>query len=451
MLIVALWGLANPFVGLLGLLAVNFTRPGELHPVLAALHPERVLAILVLGSILFHRGKLVFPSITKWCLLFWMALFCSVPLAVWRSDALLNALDFGKILTYHVAIVSLVTTTRRLRIFLATYAVLVGWLAATSLYDYAHGAYYFAGEGIARAAGLTSAGGNPNELGLTLVSCLPLLLPLIARGAGRVRWLALAVAATSITTVVLTGSRGSFLALIFLVGVLTLSSKHRFAWLVVAAVFLATLWAATPAEYKQRYLTVTSLENDESYQHRLLAWQAGWAMFKDNPLTGVGVSEFANASGMKYWPGKGRRLWLNAHSLYVQVIAELGLVGALAFAAFLIHLFRLNQSIAHRLSGLTDCPGWLRLYPRACTISLLVLLFDGYGSHDLYRPTWYMLAALSAAVQLWIAQGNFQLARAGEHASPQEAPSMSYSFAETKANAELALGSVSSVQKANNL
>jgi O-antigen ligase len=431
LLIVALWGLANPFVGLLGLLAVYFIRPGELHPVLAALHPERVLAILVLGSILLHRGKLVFPSITKRCLLFWMALFCSVPLAVWRSDALLNALDFIKILTYHVAIVSLVTTARRLRIFLATYALLVGWLAATSLSDYAHGVYYFAGEGIARATGLTSAGGNPNELGLTMVSGLPLLLPLIARGAGRVRWLALAVAAASITTVVLTGSRGSFLALIFLVGVLTLSSKHRLAWLLLAAIFLAVLWGATPAEYKQRYLSVNSLQNDESYQHRVLAWQAGWAMFKDNPLTGVGVGEFANASGMKYWPGQGHRIWLNAHSLYVQVIAELGLVGALAFAAFLIHLFRLNQSIAQRLSVLTDCPAWLGLLPRACTISVLVLLFGGYGSHDLYRPTWYMLAALSAAVQLGIAQGSFQLARAEEPGSPQEAPSISYGFAET--------------------
>lgn len=429
-LVIAVWALANPFIGLLGLLAVYFIRPGELYPLLAALHPERVLAILVLCSILLHRGKLVFPTVTKLCLLFWITLFCSVPLAIWRSDALLNAFDFAKILTYHLAIVSLVTTARRLRIFLATYALLIGWLAASSLYDYVYGVYYLAGEGIARAEGLTSAGGNPNELGLTMVASLPLVLVLIFPGAGRVRWLVVGVAAASIATVVLTGSRASFLALVFLIGVLALSSKRRFGWLLVAVGFLVVLWVVTPPEYKQRYSSVTSLQHDESYQHRVLAWKAGWAMFKDNPLTGVGVGEFANASGMKYWPGQGGRHWLNAHSLYVQVVAELGLLGAVTFAIFLIYLLRLNRSISQRLGELADCAGWLRLFPRACTASLLVLLFAGYSSHDLYRPTWYMLAALSAAVQFGIAQGSFQLVPAREKGLRQEAQPMSYGLAE---------------------
>jgi hypothetical protein len=45
-------------------------------------------------------------------------------------------------------------------------------------------------------------------------------------------------------------------------------------------------------------------------------------------------------------------------------------------------------------------PGWLLYLPSAVQFSLLVLFVAGYSSHNLYRPTWYMLAALVAAAAL---------------------------------------------------
>jgi hypothetical protein len=38
------------------------------------------------------------------------------------------------------------------------------------------------------------------------------------------------------------------------------------------------------------------------------------------------------------------------------------------------------------------------MFPYACNMTLIGLLFEGYAGHDLYRSSWYMMAALSAAL-----------------------------------------------------
>jgi O-antigen ligase len=391
----ALWGFFNPFVGLMGLLAVSIIQPGELYPALGAFHIERVLFFVVFVSFVWRHGKPVFPPITKLFLLFWSTMFLSVPFAFWRMGALQFALDFGRVAIYHILIVNLVNTPRRFRIFLLVFALLIGWLAGSSCLGFLHGDLYLERGRFARAEGMTSSGGNPNELGITLVSSLPLVVLLVVDKPWRGRLLGLAVAALSGWVLVFTGSRTSIVALLFLLAAFVFSSKKRLLFLPIGVILLAVTWQVMPVEYQERYLSVATRDQDESYTNRLLAWQAGWHMFLDYPVTGVGGGQFQVANGAKYWPGEGQKVWLNAHSLYFQIIAELGLCGTAAFCAYLFALFRLNRSLGKELSLLPDAPAWLRHYPLACSLILLVLLFVGYAAHDLYRSTWYMLGALS--------------------------------------------------------
>lgn len=404
--IIAIWGMFNPFAGLLGLLAINVIQPGEIYPVLDAFRVERVVAVLVLLSLFLHQGKLIFPRITKLFLLFWAAMFVSVFFAFWRTGAFLTSLDFGRTVIYHILIVNLVTTRRRFHTFLFVFVILMGWFAGSSVNAYNHGEYYYRGEHLARAEGITSAGGNPNELGLTLVSGLPLVTLLALSGTARDRLVALAVAVMSVWAVVITGSRSSFFTMIALLAVFIFSKRKRLLFLPLAAGLLLVIWTVTPPEYKQRYISVENRDQDESYLNRKLAWQAGWAMWKDYPLTGVGAGNFPDADGAKYWPNADptRRIWLNAHSLYLQLLAELGLFGVMAFGYFIFELHRLNRRLSEKFARLEDTPKWLRFFPTACSLCLFVLLLDGYSSHDLYRSTWYMLAAMSACVGMMISE-----------------------------------------------
>ncbi len=389
----------SPYTGLLGLLAANIIQPGEIYPVFDTIRLERVMAVIVLVSALRHREKLRFPPLTKGCLAFWGAIIIGVPFAWWVSGAMGFAIEFGKTMIYHVLIVSLLTTAERFTKFIYMFTSLIGWTALSSATQYFSG-NYVTNQGVDRAVGMTSIGGDPNTLGLTLACALPLALLTAIKATRLWKIAGAAVTVASVVTVVLTGSRMSFMAVAFFFAIYAASRKRYYIYIPLALAVAGLVWISLPTEYQERYSTVRSLEQDISYQNRLVAWRGGWNMFKDNPLTGVGMGQFPNANGAKYWPGPGPRIWLNAHSLYLQLIAELGFIGVIAFAAYLWAVLRTNFKLLPALRHREDLPGVVRFFPAYSTFSILILLFAGYSSHNLYRSTWYMLGALTAALQL---------------------------------------------------
>ena len=59
---------------------------------------------------------------------------------------------------------------------------------------------------------------------------------------------------------------------------------------------------------------------------------------------------------MKYWPGNGRKTFLNAHSLYFKLLGELGLVGIFTFGGYLICVFKLNFRLRKQLAAVNASP-----------------------------------------------------------------------------------------------
>jgi O-antigen ligase len=388
-------GFLNPFAALLGLLAVDIIQPGELYPIFNTLHVERLAAIFVLASFLLHGGRIRLKGpMSRQIFVFWLALFASVPLAFWRSNSLEGALGFYRIVVYFFLITNLVNTLPRLKTLIAAFVALNGWLAVSSYWAY-HSGYYYVSSTFGRAEGLTSSGGDPNSLGITLVCGMPFAALLIFYGNSRLRLLGLATMAASLFTLVLTASRTSFIGFVALVMAFALTRRHKFMIVPVALLIVCGIFIAAPSEYQQRYLSVQNRNQDESYVNRVYAWKAGLAMMEHNPVTGVGMHNFVVANGTKYWPGPGRKHWLQPHSLYIQVGAELGIVGVAAFAWVLWSLYRLNRAIKKNARS-SNLQKWVQYYPTACNFSLFVLLFTGYTSHSLYRSTWFLLSAISA-------------------------------------------------------
>lgn len=263
----AIWGLSNPFVGLLGLLVLNMTQPGEIYPIFNSLHVERVMALVVLLSFLSKHRKFEFPPISKKLLYFWLVMFLAVPLAFWPSFALSSTLDFGKVILFHLLIVNLLRTEDQFRRYLLVHAGIIGWFAGSSFYQHAQGVVTYAFDPD-RAAGITSSVGDPNTLGLSLVAALPLVVLVMGRDFSKpVRLAALAVACLSVWTVVITNSRTSFFCMLF-VGVLyTLTRKKGFFLIPIAAMVGMVGWSVLPQQYKERYQSVENLQKDESYQN----------------------------------------------------------------------------------------------------------------------------------------------------------------------------------------
>lgn len=399
LLLLALIGLVRPYIGLLALLIVMELQPGELYPYLAPLHLERVVGVLVLVAFLLNNEKWRIPPPVKWLLAFYAAMLASVPLAFWRGNSLAFCLSFVEIVSYALLASSLLTTEKRLRWFIVTLMLLIDWLGGSALYNYDHGIWQYTMH-IQRAIGVTSSAGDPNSLATTLVTALPLAILLMVRSNPPwMRLLGLGSAAIGIVTVVDTGSRAAALSMIFLTLMLFLRKPKNLKFLPVLLLLSPIIWLVIPQQYKTRYETVDHLKSDESYQNRILSWHGGIAMFESNPITGIGPDNYAIANGEKYWPGTGRKHWLDAHSLYFKLLGELGLLGVFTFGGFVICLFRTNFRARQKLIE-HGASSFLQEMPSMFNIILCLLLFAGYAAHDLYRSTWYLIGAMTASVSL---------------------------------------------------
>jgi putative inorganic carbon (hco3(-)) transporter len=414
----------SPYQGLLALLVINVVQPGELYPFFNSLHIERVVVLIVLVStVLRHDERVVFSPLSKKLMVFLLMIAIGIPFAFWRGGSASATLDFAKMVLYNILIVSLLTTRERLRGFLITYASAIGYLGLTSCWGYYHGDSVFA-QGIDRAQGLTNAGGDPNSLAITLVTALPLTVLLLSNASKKFRLFVIGMCVLNIATLVLTGSRTGFLCLIMLMIVFTLTRRKAILIAPVMAILVAGMWTAMPAEYKTRYTTVEDLKNDESYQNRIISWKSGLHMFEDYPLTGIGIGNFPYANGEKYWPIKnGIRVWLQPHSLYVQLIAETGLLGAISWLTLLLSMIATCWRI-RKESRDTDMPGWMKHFPAAVGFCILGLLICGYSAHLLYRHTWYELAAMTAAMALILER---ERVSAIEYVKPDRVPAIAMS------------------------
>lgn len=395
--VLAMVGLTRPYIGLLALAIVMELQPGELYPQLAPLHLERVVAGLLLVAFLIHGQKLRFPLPTRWFLAFYGAMILSIPLAFWRANALGACIQYLEIVIFVVLVTALLTTEERIRWFILTDILLTDWLGGSALWNYAHGVWQTT-MSIDRAIGITSSAGDPDTLAITLLVTIPLCIALMVRS--NPLWMRAIAAVSSlvyVVTIVDTGSRAAASGVLFLVLMLVFRKPKNLIYVPVLVALGPMVWMVIPQQYKARYETVNNLKTDLSYQNRILSWHGGVAMFESNPITGIGAGDYTAANGMKYWPGNGRKVFLNAHSLYFKLLGELGLVGIVTFGGYLICVFKLNSRLRKELVAV-NASRFLQGLPAMFNIILGLLLFDGYAAHNLYRDMWFLVGAVAASI-----------------------------------------------------
>lgn len=391
-----------PFFGLVLYTLVFFLRIGEMYPALAPLRMERMLGMLTLLSLMFSQlyrhGQLRFDGSkqTKHFLYLVLAAVLSVPLAFWRAGAWEGVVDFFKLLVFYLLVVQLVDTRFKFRFYVFLYGGMILYIAVTTVFDYMHGSLLHTA-GIDRAVGTTSAGGGPNEMGATMATTIPFALFLaMHKPLAKWRWLFVVAFGFMIVTLAFTGSRSGVLGLLGGLAYIWWHTRYRLVTGVLGVVLLLGGFAMLPEQYQGRYSSMTKSELDGSSQERLKVWTKGMQMLAHRPLTGVGVHCFGTANAMMFAEGP-RRSWLESHSLYVQVPAEMGLIGAWAFFSFIYVYVRRNRKTARTLEEDEDW-GIERVILNAIFAGSLSLLVTGVFGHSMMRPTWYLYAALGMCV-----------------------------------------------------
>lgn len=390
-----------PYFGLLVYYITLIVRPGAFLYQVAALHPERIVGGLLMVAMLLHKKfrdeKLILlGEKMNWLFLFFILAMClSVPTSYWPTATVWEVIDFVKICVFYFFVINIVTTENKLKGFLWIYIISSGYTAISSTLAYFSGELMFA-QGIERAEGL--AGADPNTLATTLVISIPFLI--FSLGWIKNKWLRIVPIvcfACAVFTVSLTGSRSGILGLLAVMFFIWLTSNKK---MVLAMAFLLVVvggWFALPEQYKHRYESIGNSEVDESTQGRFDAWEAGLQMFYARPFFGVGAGTFniAYASGNF----SKRASWLKPHSMYIQIISEIGLLGLVAFALLIYYMMRQNFRLRKLLLKHFKRRYWLTYISYSITCSIGALFITSIFGHSLFRMHWYWTCALT--VVMW--------------------------------------------------
>jgi putative inorganic carbon (HCO3(-)) transporter len=189
----------------------------------------------------------------------------------------------------------------------------------------------------------------------SLAGYLNLVIPIAAASAVLARdrvlkFLGFTCACTAAVAVVLTQSRGGLLALagLTIMAVWLLAPRLTIRIEILCGITLICLLTVPPLlNHFDRLQGV----DDYTEFGRLAAWQAAVSMFLEHPLLGVGYGNYKFLSA-DLVPGALPGT-LEAHNLYLELLAETGLVGFLSIGALLGAFFFLSLKAVHKQDPLS--------------------------------------------------------------------------------------------------
>jgi len=282
------------------------------------------------------------------CLL--STLFAEHPTAAWQAfpDVLRWALIYfliGRIVSspWRIRIAALLLMLLNLK--LAQFAIR-SYFAGRA---YGRDEIFMATRGV--GAGSTGFFGNAGDLGVAMCVVWPLAAMLFLGESKRMAKLIYLVSFVAISgAILLCGSRGAFVAAILTALIASARNLRRFGIAILFLILIPGLSYLLPAGSKTRLRSVEHWQQDRTATTRINLWRAGFKMFLDHPVLGVGLGDFPEEYAMHYaGPGEDPVEWA-PHSIYVQTLSELGLAGAIPLLLILFSFWRLNARTLKSLS-----------------------------------------------------------------------------------------------------
>ncbi len=243
-----------------------------------------------------------------------------------------------------------------------------------------------------RAAGLLGTNSSARYFAVAFV----LFVYLATSSKGLWRLLAVGGAAVVVGGEAATLSRSGLVLLVIAIALLLWdrlrAGRRRQVFAVVGAMLVAVF--LIPKSYLSVEIpsfgtSVNAESNDASAIIRLQLWSAGYHMWEDHPLDGVGIGAF-NQELLTYAPYDLPAIDYNtgAHNIYVAVLAETGVVGLAIFLWLVVACY----SAVRRAAKSFDEES--RQLARTWQIALIVLLLGGLTKHDQYdKLLWLTLGA----------------------------------------------------------
>jgi O-antigen ligase len=378
-----------------------------------------VVLVLVRAMVVGNGARL-----RSWVLLPMAAVFVACGAAtVTAADGLTSLVGMARFVEIFIAIplATYLTLERRsdLSLILGTFLAMGIGEGILGVYQFATGSGAGFGDAAIRAVG-TFGAYEILSLSSVVTHALLVAVAVVIAGRGPGRALAAAAAAALAVPLAVSFSRGAWIAAVIAVLAMVTVANVRagLMFLLASAIVIApllTLSKDTSTSVAQRFASIASAVSspDQSVRDRYNLWQVAGDIWHDHPVTGVGLRHFSlfrdtyapmslsSGSDVLDATGGFRRVeLLSPHNFYLLVLSELGIIGAMAFA---IYLMAFAVASVRRAAIITQ-PRVVRIFGLTSVGVLVRLLVGGlYG--DLVGGATTVLTAVLLGCVVWWAAG----------------------------------------------
>jgi len=298
--------------------------------------------------------------------------------------------------------------------------ILVGiFLGTLSAYQFLTGSFTNSFGGFANAQVMQILGatndyrlggpvGDPNFFAQILVVIVPLALERLMHDPRMFRKiLALWCLIVVVLSIMFTYSRGGFVALVAAIFIFFIFYPPRTYHIPIFIVSILLLFSIAPHQYFDRILSLNQFFGkstlglqDPALRSRVTENLTAWEMVKSNPLVGVGLSNYSTVyavySRILGYPIPA--IESAAHNLYLEVLAETGILGFSVFALIIFHsLRRIIRARAVFLHAyLSDYTGMATSF----LIGLIGYLIASMFVHGAYPRYFYLLVGIALSLEL---------------------------------------------------
>jgi O-antigen ligase len=254
--------------------------------------------------------------------------------------------------------------------------------------------------------------GDPNDAALALGMGLPFVYYYLFQVNITNKWRLFCWAALVLlfSAIIATNSRGGFLGVI--AGLLAIWWMSRNRLKIMMFVLLGSIAGGgvflsfIPENYIKDMQTISNTE-DNTRVERIRTWEIGWEMFKANPILGVGAGNFPYTVPLyqhktSWWTGREKSLAGRAsHSLYFDIIPELGIVGVSIYFYIMCVLPLRLLRISKRLDTADANQLRIKLFCQALIASMAVYAVAGAFISVAYYPhisMWLVMYTIAICV-----------------------------------------------------
>ncbi len=375
----------------------------------ASIRYNFIFAILTIVSWTISKEKLKVP-LTPTAVL--IVIFCiwgtlSAITSISSSDAvMIEWVKFVKIMIFPLVILGLITTRQRIHAMLLVFTIALGY------YGTSEGLKFLLSGGNHRVWGPgASIIGDNNHFALAMVMLLPLVFYLIKYLENRIVRVILIGSFILISfSAIGTYSRGGLIGL-SAIGIWSFfRTKNKIPILFVSIILASIVLYMAPEAWFNRMDTIQTADQDRSFMGRVISWKLSILVALDHPIFGGG---FHSLQDLLVWleysldfdklsfiptrlPDINRAH--AAHSIYFQVLGDMGFVGLMIFLAILFLAWKNTTYIIRHSKERMDLQ-WIHDLGKMIQISLIAYMVSGAALSMAYFDLSFAIIALTAVLR----------------------------------------------------